>query len=1103
LHNSPPIPSRATLPIAGRRAELTAFEQHLGDAATGQLRLVLLSGDAGIGKTRLLRELKALARLRGFDVFRGRGQEAIQLPYRALHGILQRLIENVAPGDDGPLMRLIGRESPDESDRSRIFFGVSNALLGALKKRPALIMLEDLQWFDRSSLALLTHLLFELADARDEGPTSALVVATHRSEIDDPDVRRTLARLRREDACETIVLDGLDEDEVAELLEGQGLGRASAQLVSTLHQASSGNPLLALELCDQLSQEGALEQQGGYWVAAIPPEELPLPADLGQAIEARLTRVSPGTQRLLATAALIGMRFDPEELDPLLDGDGSASEHLKTAMRERLVAPGATGYVFTHPLVRQCCASKLPRQQRELLHLRIAEHRLAIGDKGPEAQLATVEHLLRAGPAAPPELVYKRGSEAAKFARRLTAWSESARLAAAAAEARLLVHSTPRRDSARLFLEAAEDYEHAGDVGPCLACCERSAKLFEEAGDRPNAARATVRRERMLITHLVAFGEPFAAERLEALLADLDADELELRAEILETLATGFWVSGDGAKAGELAQAALDLARQVGHHGLIARALGVLALAQSHALDLEQALITVEESLEEAKHAGDVPFRYSRLARLSLVLFSLGQLSRTKKVAEEAVARAEEVDDLSEQTVAHACLAMVAAARGSLDEAKLHARASVRTARRSGYPWGAVNALPCLAFVHDLRGESEEAAAAIRTLVEPGRLFEAPGAQFDGMTRNVLSLLKQSGPPVPRGTATTKSTEHAVRSDGQLLARACFRVERAASTRDSESVRSTVGAMRIAFERGIRFVPGWPFFVPRLLAVAEGLIGEMEAAEGHFEDALEIAREEDATTELIRTHLDLAKMLTERADEFRPKAREQLVNAAGLLRAREMPKYTQLAYSLAATLDVQLDLPRDAATQRPRAIAPPPRLDLGLASLVICFTDLEGSTKLIDQLGDGRARELLRRHEEIARRCLAANAGSEIQHTGDGFMLAFHSARDATAFAISVQRALAEHNRKRATTPLRVRVGMNAGEPIAEPGRLFGAAVNAAARICSLAKPGEILVSDTVRQLSIGTELPFRERGWVELKGFELPFHVHDLDWKESTSIKP
>ena len=163
----------------------------------------------------------------------------------------------------------------------------------------------------------------------------------------------------------------------------------------------------------------------------------------------------------------------------------------------------------------------------------------------------------------------------------------------------------------------------------------------------------------------------------------------------------------------------------------------------------------------------------------------------------------------------------------------------------------------------------------------------------------------------------------------------------------------------------------------------------------------------------------------------------------------------------------------------------------------ILFTDVEGSTALTERLGDARAREVLRSHERMVRDALRAHGGAEVKAMGDGFMASFSSATRALECAIAMQRAFAAQADEHPETPIRVRIGLNAGEPIAEEADLFGTAVNMAARIAAQAKGEEILASDVVRQLVAGKRFLFADRGDIALRGFEDPMRLYEVRWRE------
>jgi class 3 adenylate cyclase/pimeloyl-ACP methyl ester carboxylesterase len=171
------------------------------------------------------------------------------------------------------------------------------------------------------------------------------------------------------------------------------------------------------------------------------------------------------------------------------------------------------------------------------------------------------------------------------------------------------------------------------------------------------------------------------------------------------------------------------------------------------------------------------------------------------------------------------------------------------------------------------------------------------------------------------------------------------------------------------------------------------------------------------------------------------------------------------------------------------------RLEAGDVHTIL-ITDMEGSTTLTQRLGDAKAQEVLRTHNTIVRDALKAHSGSETKHTGDGIMASFASATRALECAIDIQRALASHNES-AEEPIRVRISVNAGEPVAEEKDLFGTAVQLAARICTHAEPGQILVPIVVRELAAGKKFLFADRGEAVLRGFEDPVRLFEVRWQD------
>lgn len=163
----------------------------------------------------------------------------------------------------------------------------------------------------------------------------------------------------------------------------------------------------------------------------------------------------------------------------------------------------------------------------------------------------------------------------------------------------------------------------------------------------------------------------------------------------------------------------------------------------------------------------------------------------------------------------------------------------------------------------------------------------------------------------------------------------------------------------------------------------------------------------------------------------------------------------------------------------------------------ILFTDLRDSVAQTQALGDDAHVELLREHDEIVRSQLAAHTGREVKHTGDGIMASFTSVASAVACAIGVQQKVSVRNQD-ATTPLDVSIGISAGEPVTDDNDdLFGAAVQLAARLSSVALAGDIITSVAVRELCIGKRFSFAAYGPLELKGMLEPVHAYAVTWRE------
>jgi adenylate cyclase len=164
--------------------------------------------------------------------------------------------------------------------------------------------------------------------------------------------------------------------------------------------------------------------------------------------------------------------------------------------------------------------------------------------------------------------------------------------------------------------------------------------------------------------------------------------------------------------------------------------------------------------------------------------------------------------------------------------------------------------------------------------------------------------------------------------------------------------------------------------------------------------------------------------------------------------------------------------------------------------VVVMFTDLVGSTKMTQELGDMGAQQVVRIHNAIVRNALAAYHGREVKHTGDGIMAVFSNAANAVASTMVIQQELAKHNGTQGSLPVKVRIGLNAGAAVQEEDDFFGTTVQLSARVCDKADSEQIFITQSVRDLVTGHSIQFRDAGNFDMKGIEKPVPVYEVVWR-------
>jgi class 3 adenylate cyclase len=400
---------RAESNLVGRRWEMSAIESLLDRAVDGQGALLGVMGPPGIGKSRLAREVAAMAAARGVEVFSAFCEShAREIPF----GVVARLLRAAfrVSDLDGPAARtqvrarvpdaepedlllfddLLGIADPavalpkiaPDARRRRLTALVNTAHVG--RERPAVYVVEDVHWIDEVSESMIAEFLTVIPQ------TPSLVLVTYR-----PEYEGALARVHR---AQTIALAPLSDSETTALVLGLlGPDPSVGGLATMIAERAAGNPFFAEEIVRDLAERDVLQGKTGAYMSTADVSEAKVPATLQATIAARIDRLDPKAKRTLSAAAVIGSRFsrgllETLGIDPALD-DLVAGELIAQVRFTR-----QPEYVFHHPLIRTVAYESQLKSDRAELHRRVA---VAIESRDPAAAednaALIAEHLEAAG----------------------------------------------------------------------------------------------------------------------------------------------------------------------------------------------------------------------------------------------------------------------------------------------------------------------------------------------------------------------------------------------------------------------------------------------------------------------------------------------------------------------------------------------------------------------------------------------------------------------------------------------------------------------------------------------------------------------------------
>ena len=563
--------------FAGRVTEMRRLVQMLEAGANGAPRVVGIVGEAGVGKSTLLRQLSPEVRLRGGSLVLGRCLEAdVRPPYGPWADVINALrLANAVPErawrELPRLVPALGGASPDAPQEQALskyvlLEEIAEYLRLASAERPVVVVLDDMQWADSATWDTLEHLLPQLEKDK------LLICLTIRLEDNLGAAADRRRRLTRDERYHEIALARLTADELRQWLAA-ALHTADVDqtLLDFLHQHTEGNALFAVQVLRTLVDEGALAHEEGRW-AWKPVTELKLPVAVTELVARRLERLSPEARTALTTAAVIGRVFDVDlaiaagagSEDELLD---AIDEGVAAAVLEPVSDGGAEGdaFAFTHSLLADAVRARVNGRRLRRIHAQVAD---ALASRRPDAAAEIAGHYDAAGDAAK---AYDFALIAGERAKGVWALEEATKF--------LRMAERNAQDAAALTearLRLADVAEGAGRYAEAEALCE--VVLADSPAGRPGDAQSVrllgVRRARERLRSLQGQPSQLTLDACRQLLVEAEEGRYEgERVALLTMVSREHSRLGDADGAQRLARECVSRAREMADPLLLADAL--------------------------------------------------------------------------------------------------------------------------------------------------------------------------------------------------------------------------------------------------------------------------------------------------------------------------------------------------------------------------------------------------------------------------------------------------------------------------------------------------------------------------------------------------
>jgi len=632
--------------IVGRTEELSQLGATLAAVQGGAGRCVLVSGEAGIGKSRLIAEIRARAIGNGFTTLEGRCFEQDRsFPYAPLMDMLRPFLAQEPVSDRlnglGPLAHELVKLLPElaahlsvsqptppleaEVEKRRLFEAMKTLFLRQAEARPLLFIVEDLHWSDQASLEFLLYLVRRIADQ-----PLLLLLSSRRAAVQTGLVE-LLAGLDRDPAAQEIRLNPLTRAEVAQLLQAildqpQAL---SAEFVAAIYSLTEGNPFFAEEICTSLIASGDIYYADNQW-RRKPLSQISIPDSVQRLVRQRLVQISQPARDLLDLAAVSGRSFDFAVLQTLTGhSEGELLALVKEVMAAQLVVEeSADQFTFRHALTREALYGQLLARERQSLHGQLVQAIEQIHASSLEAHLEALAYHAFEAALWPKALDYARraGEKAlALFAPH-----------AAAEQFTRAIHAAGRLSTpaSTLYRLRGQAFDTLGNFDRAREDYEAVLKAAQAAGDQQAAWQSLLDLGLLWASRDYERAGDYCRQALEAARVMEDAAAI---GHSLNRLGNWLMNSGQPFEALDYHRQALDLFEALDDRAGIAATLDLLAMTSNMCGDAAGTVRYYRRAIPILRRLND-----RQTLASSLTMLSLYTLDET--LVREAIKLAQEID---------------------------------------------------------------------------------------------------------------------------------------------------------------------------------------------------------------------------------------------------------------------------------------------------------------------------------------------------------------------------------------------------------------------------------------------------------------------------